>query len=234
VTTASPNMPLLAFSAGRWQTRSRTVHWRLARCGSRDPSTLARRWIEQIVREEGLFPWRGFAPTGPRQKPRFAGAGPNGSGPDFSVSHSRDVLLVAVINEGKVGVDVEAAPFAAFDSQALTRRMCSPCEGKRLRNLKHEHRRQALSGLWTAKEALAKAGGHGLALDFRTICVAPPRSERRGNFDGHLAVVDDGVPVAVRLVTKDSSITTATDHTEILGAPGALHTPLTRSHVCKP
>lgn len=134
-----------------------------------------------------------------------------------------------------MGADVEAGPFLAFDSPSLVRRMCSPCERDRLRHLTDDARRQALAAAWTAKEAVTKASGQGLGLDFRQICVAPPAANGKvEKFDGHLAVIEDGVPLAARLLTKDASVATASSLTEILGGLRELATPtIARSHVCQ-
>lgn len=139
---------------------------------ARSPAEAARRLagraaVRDLVRELDLFPWRGFTPTDRGRKPAFEGASA-----DFSISHTADRMLVAVAKGRRIGVDIEEAS-PVFDSLALQRRMCSPAELARTATIDPVSRRRWLTRLWTAKEALSKADGHGLRKDFRTIELLP-------------------------------------------------------------
>lgn len=75
-----------------------------------------------------------------------------GGGPDFSLSHAGDRVILAVTDTGRVGVDVEAV---ARHIDELAPMILAPDE-------------VAVSGVdllrvWVRKEALIKASGHGLA-----------------------------------------------------------------------
>ncbi|WP_052020360.1 4'-phosphopantetheinyl transferase family protein [Actinokineospora spheciospongiae] len=78
-------------------------------------------------------------------------------GVDFSLAHTGDVLAVAVSRAGRVGVDVEVRD-RPVDSPAFRARACHPAEPT-----------DDPVRLWTVKEAIAKARGEGLLLDFRTV-----------------------------------------------------------------
>lgn len=122
---------------------------------------IGRLWVRDLVTERLGAEWTGFAPTGPRHKPRLSDAGTI----DVSIAHSGRTLLVAVVAEGVVGVDVEEEPFDAFARPSLVRRMCSARETERFTGLPEPDRRRSLARAWTVKEATLKAYGIGLAGD---------------------------------------------------------------------
>lgn len=86
----------------------------------------------------------------------------------FNLAHAGDRALVAVARGRTTGVDLEAIPdaraVAALMDAALTDR-----ERSSLRAAPPAERPHRIAGLWTRKEALAKAVGLGLALPFATI-----------------------------------------------------------------
>ena len=87
--------------------RERAVHWVLGRCDAprRELTHIAERWVEDMVTRELGLRWRGIDRGSGGEKPRLRGLDA-----DFSVSHSGDVLLVAVGAGDGIGADVEAAP----------------------------------------------------------------------------------------------------------------------------
>lgn len=93
----------------------------------------------------------------PHGRPRVAGRG----GPEFSLSYSGSVVLVAV-SEDSVGVDVERLPdVATADAVA---RLLDPREARDLAD--HEDpddRRLRFARLWVMKEAYLKGTGAGIA-----------------------------------------------------------------------
>jgi 4'-phosphopantetheinyl transferase len=109
-----------------------------------------------------LGDWLGLAPqtvplaTGPRGKP-FCPAGPA-----FNVSHSGDLILLAVHPCRPVGVDVERLR-PALNWQAIARRMLTPAELARITSLREPERPQAFLTSWCRLEARLKARGDGLA-----------------------------------------------------------------------
>ena len=185
----------MTVSDGCWRFEGRAVHWRFGWTDTVEPraaSRVARRWVEDLVRENDLFAWAGIrsAPSG--VKPRFAG-GPNA---DFSIAHSGGAVMVAVATGTGVGVDIEAAPFRALHSDALLRRMCSPREADLARAMAADERAAHLAQLWTAKEAAVKASGRGLSHDFRSFEFDLPPHTPHLSAVAHLALaLDDGYVV---------------------------------------
>jgi len=80
-------------------------------------------------------------------------------GLDFNVTHSGDLLLVAVTRGGVLGVDVECLRHDV-DHSGVGKRFFSHSERKRLARAPDPH--AAFFRCWTRKEALLKARGTGL------------------------------------------------------------------------
>ncbi|MDQ2724873.1 MAG: 4'-phosphopantetheinyl transferase superfamily protein [Actinomycetota bacterium] len=95
-----------------------------------------------------------------------------GGGVSFNLSHSGPHVLVAV-GRGPVGADIEDAGRRSV-ADRVVRRCCSPREQAWLAGLAPADRAGAFLGLWTKKEAVAKALGLGLVLPFSTFEVAGP------------------------------------------------------------
>lgn len=89
-----------------------------------------------------------------------------GTGLHASVSHSGEVVAVAITSAGPVGVDVEAG--RAVDFSAVTESVCTPAE------------RACVTGpgdfyaYWTRKEAVLKATGDGLRRPMTDLSMTPP------------------------------------------------------------
>ncbi|MET7406943.1 4'-phosphopantetheinyl transferase family protein [Streptomyces sp. NB004] len=84
---------------------------------------------------------------------------------DISLTHTDDLIAVAVSRTGRIGVDAEPAGRAmSFD--LLHSHVCSPAERAELELLPAGRRSAALLRLWTLKEAYTKAIGQGLRLGF--------------------------------------------------------------------
>lgn len=81
--------------------------------------------------------------------------------PHFSLSHSRDLAVLAVAR-CKVGVDVEHVRFRR-DFDAVVHRYFSPEESSAYFALRSEARPRAFFAAWTLKEAYLKACGDGLS-----------------------------------------------------------------------
>ncbi len=95
-----------------------------------------------------------------------------GDGPAFSLSHAGDVVGVAVLDEGPVGLDVEVIrPMS--DLAAMARHVGAPAEPS------------AFFRAWTRKEALLKATGDGLASPMAAIVL---------DADGVASWTGDGAP----------------------------------------
>jgi 4'-phosphopantetheinyl transferase len=94
------------------------------------------------------------------------------SGLRFSVSHSAQLLLVAVGRGAEVGVDLEwARPLPEMGSMAA--RYFTPGECTWLSRLPPARRRESFFLLWVCKEAVLKADGAGLTVPLDAIETMP-------------------------------------------------------------
>ncbi|WP_133911804.1 4'-phosphopantetheinyl transferase family protein [Streptomyces sp. NBC_00582] len=114
-------------------------------------------------------PLRRVCPTcgGPHGKPRLAVR----AGYDFSVTHSGDVVGVAVCRGAQVGLDVEEAD-TALDVDAAARTALSARETAAFYALPPAERKPAFLRIWTRKEAVLKALGVGLRAPLRELEVS--------------------------------------------------------------
>lgn len=81
----------------------------------------------------------------------------------FNLSHSADVLMIAVANFAEIGIDVETIKMRpSLDS--LAKRCFSANELTGWRQLPQDQKLQCFYRLWTKKEAFVKAVGRGIAL----------------------------------------------------------------------
>jgi 4'-phosphopantetheinyl transferase len=81
----------------------------------------------------------------------------------FNVSHSGDLILIAIAMGRAVGVDVERIR-ADIDLDSIAARFFSPNECRMLASLAEPVRHESFFACWTRKEAYLKAKGVGLSL----------------------------------------------------------------------
>jgi 4'-phosphopantetheinyl transferase len=93
-----------------------------------------------------------------RGKPRLEGE----PSLEFNLSHSGGALLVALSRTLALGVDLEL-PRRQRPVLELARRFFAPAEAAALAALPEARRQEAFLHLWTGKEAVLKALGHGIA-----------------------------------------------------------------------
>ena len=86
----------------------------------------------------------------------------------FSISHSVDVLMVAVVARGQVGIDVEWID-QSLDWRPVAEQILPETEVSAVQKLPEAQQRAAFYSLWTQWEALSKAIGCGLTLPRTTI-----------------------------------------------------------------
>jgi 4'-phosphopantetheinyl transferase len=86
----------------------------------------------------------------------------------FSLSHSGDLVCIAVAQGVRVGVDVELRrPRIDWDSAG---ELClHPAEMIQLRRMPIGHRRRAFQRAWCRKEAIVKALGKGMHMPLHTV-----------------------------------------------------------------
>ncbi len=97
-------------------------------------------------------------------KPRLAAP----SSPRFNLSHCGDVVLLAIGRGVELGVDVEVLRPRPRALQ-LAQRYFTADEAAALAALPEDVRQQAFYRLWTAKEAVLKALGRGLAFGLNRV-----------------------------------------------------------------
>ncbi|WP_104814708.1 4'-phosphopantetheinyl transferase superfamily protein [Kitasatospora sp. MMS16-BH015] len=81
-----------------------------------------------------------------------------------SLSHTEELLVVAVSRRGQLGTDVERGDREVHEATAAI--TCSPYERSAVRELAPDERGPALLRLWTLKEAYTKAIGQGMRFPF--------------------------------------------------------------------
>ncbi|MFC7738760.1 4'-phosphopantetheinyl transferase family protein [Roseomonas sp. GCM10028921] len=88
-----------------------------------------------------------------------------------SLTHAEGLVACALASEGAVGVDAEWLGGLA-DLSAVARHALAPGEQECLRIVAPGEARGLFMRFWTAKEAVSKALGQGLALPFEGIVLA--------------------------------------------------------------
>lgn len=128
-----------------------------------------RRFIQRhILLRTLLAQYLGIAPaeveirTTDLGKPYLAGYSPR-DGVTFNLSHSGNLVAIAIGRDRPVGVDIEQSD-RAVDGMVIARQYFSRSESSWLAELPADRRPAAFLRLWTAREALLKATAHGLTV----------------------------------------------------------------------
>ena len=117
--------------------------------------------------------------------PGHAAVGGHLAALDFNLSHSENVLVLAVALERQVGVDIEVVQ-PGVDVLAVAEAQFTAEELAWLRALPPEQQRPAFYRLWTRREAISKVSGQGIALP----PVAPPSLAALHSFQFRLGETD--------------------------------------------
>jgi 4'-phosphopantetheinyl transferase len=96
----------------------------------------------------------------------------------FNLSHSGDVALVALANDGEIGVDIEVLR-AMPNALELAQLHFSPAERQALSAASPTDRDAVFLRCWTRKEACLKAIGRGLSLPPRAIDTGATSAARK-------------------------------------------------------
>jgi 4'-phosphopantetheinyl transferase len=100
-------------------------------------------------------------------KPRLADPVPPGA-PEFNLSHSGGLAVLALSRIGAVGIDIES-PERPFDPLDLAATVLCPDEQQAIADLPKHERLERFLVFWMAKEARMKLTGEGMALAPRNI-----------------------------------------------------------------
>jgi phosphopantetheinyl transferase len=153
LTAEERSLPDRVNASGRPTRRLRRALLRCALATLSETSPLSLRFEHRCLLCGDL--WHG--------KPRLTSGGARIT--DFSASSTSDTVVVAATFEGTIGVDVESRERDLTDAASL---FCSEAEIEALRRNSGLNETDLLR-IWTQKEALAKATGHGLAFDPRMV-----------------------------------------------------------------
>ncbi len=145
-------------------------HWVLGRVAAKDAARL--RLAEAGA--TGVYPVEIQVDNDDRGAPRFVVDHPAGRGMHLSIAHT-DWLGVALVGNGPVGIDIEkvAERSARFEEMVST-----PAERALVAAAAEAGRDEALTRLWCAKEAAAKATGMGLQGNPRAFAVEEVDGDR--------------------------------------------------------
>lgn len=94
----------------------------------------------------------------------------NNLGISFNLSHSENYAIYAFSLNNEVGIDIEEPRphMNIFETASL---VLAPCEIAQLKNLAPHEQGAAFLKLWTTKEAISKAMGQGLNMNFQQLIV---------------------------------------------------------------
>lgn len=81
----------------------------------------------------------------------------------YNLSHTDELIVMAVILNQEIGIDVEYLPRLGMMSD-IANKFFSPHEAKQLQGLREEQKINRFCDLWTLKEAYIKACGMGLSI----------------------------------------------------------------------
>jgi len=128
-----------------------------------------------LSRTTGVAPNEIVFRYGRRGKPEIANPAQD---VQFNMSHSRDVVLVAVTHGRRVGVDIEHIDEPG-DVRRIAARFLSPRDRDAIEQLPADRQRDAFLRCWTRKEAYMKARGDGISRPLDDFDVTPAAESPR-------------------------------------------------------
>lgn len=193
--------------AGRFEAalspdeRARAAKFRFD--ADRDRFVIARGLLRQILGERlGVSPERVELAYSEEGKPRLA---QRGAALRFSLSHSRDAVVMAFCEGREVGVDVEQIRARRFSAE-IARRYLPPADADEILRRTGEDQLREFFRAWVRMEAYVKARGRGLGLIGESPDPALWSVFDLSFLDGYAAAlaVEGGTPV--RLHTSEISL----------------------------
>jgi len=109
--------------------------------------------------------------SGPLGRPQLSLA-QGGPMPSFNLTHTRGFAACAVGHGAPVGIDAEDIR-RPVETAAIAARWYTPSERRLLDRLPAERRTEMFFRIWTLKEAIVKATGHGLRIEPQRFAVDP-------------------------------------------------------------
>lgn len=169
-------VPLSGVPRGYLSLLDESERWRwsrLQRTADRDRFVLATVLLKSVAASHLARPYteiivdRSCDRCGlPHGRPRIIG-----SGLEFSVSHSGQLVAAALTDAGPVGIDLEEV--RPLDYRPMLSDVCT------LEEQEFVHSTQNFYTYWTRKEAVLKATGEGLSLSMLQIAVTPPNDSAK-------------------------------------------------------
>jgi phosphopantetheinyl transferase len=95
---------------------------------------------------------------------------------DINIAHSADLVVGALVESGRIGIDVEMIE-ALHDYSELATSFLHSTEIASLHRQAPERRQEAATRFWVLKEAILKCDGIGFGVDPRTLRIHPPAAE---------------------------------------------------------
>ncbi len=103
-------------------------------------------------------------------------AAQGGPMPSFNLTHTRGFAACAIQPGAPVGIDAEDIR-RPVDAAEIAARWYTPSEQRLLAQLPAERRAEMFFRIWTLKEAIVKATGHGLRIEPQRFAVDPDRGQ---------------------------------------------------------
>jgi 4'-phosphopantetheinyl transferase len=147
-------------------------HGEIARIEAGDPRWRRRRHVVRAVLRTLISRYLDCDPAALRflsddgGKRRLAG-----SELTFNLSHSDDLMLIAIATERALGIDVDRLDRLGDDWRGVSRLVCAADEAEALSALPPRACSEAVMRLWIRKEAYTKARGSGFAHGFPAVTV---------------------------------------------------------------
>ena len=132
---------------------------------------MLRRALREILGEEPRFTRSALG------RPELLPPAGNGAtAPSFNLTHTRGFAACAILRGAPIGIDAEDTR-RPIDAAAIAARWYAPSEQRLLGELPEPRRAAMFFRLWTLKEAIVKATGHGLRVEPQLFAVDPDRGQ---------------------------------------------------------